>query len=131
MPAESPRDMTKFSRLIPLLALAAAVVLVLAGIGLSIWFQRSNAAQQVDEVTAQARIVAATVTAALTFDDQNAAQEYVNALRTNPAIEAAAIYDGSGARFAGYSRSEDAQLPATAPTIGHSAEDNRLVVAVP
>ena len=50
----------------------------------------------------QARVLASTVTAALSFNDRQAAQEYVNAIRANPQIEAAAIYDSGGKLFAGY-----------------------------
>ena len=51
------------------------------------------------ETTAQAQILAATVTAALAFNDAKAAHEYVGALASNPDVEAAAVYDAAGARL--------------------------------
>ncbi len=80
-------------------ALLAAAILLFAGIGLAAFIDRVTVRARVAEVTAQARILAATATAALAFNDRQAASEYVGALGANPEIEAAAIYDGSGARF--------------------------------
>jgi signal transduction histidine kinase len=110
------------------IALVAAVVLLLAGVGMSIWFEASYEAQKADEIGAQAHILAATVTAALTFNDRQAAQEYVNALRVNPDIEIAAIYDHGGALFAGYSAVPDEAPPQRAPPGGTRFKGGRLTI---
>ncbi len=41
-------------------------------------------AQQLKDVSEQARILAASVTAAIAFDDRSAAQEYIGALAVKP-----------------------------------------------
>jgi signal transduction histidine kinase len=102
-------------------AVVAAVVLVLAGIGLSVTFERWYEERKAEELAAQARILAATSTAALTFNDRNAATEYVNALAANEEIETAAIYDAKGILFAGFARASDQgtakKPPATKPQL--------------
>lgn len=98
------------------LAVAAAIVLVLAGVGLSVFFERSYEERKIEEARAQARILAATSTAALTFNDRKAAAEYVGALAANPEIKTAAIYDANGALFAGFVRAADQGPPQRVPT---------------
>lgn len=110
-------------------ALVAAVVLVLAGIGLSLWFERTYEQQKSEEIGAQARILAATSTAALTFNDRQAAREYVNALAANPDVETAAIYDTHGALFAGFSRMRGKGPQQEAPTTRPLAASGRWVTA--
>ena len=110
-------------------ALVAAVVLVLAGIGLSLWFERTYEQQKSEEIGAQARILAATSTAALTFNDRQAAREYVNALAANPDVETAAIYDTHGALFAGFSRMRGKGPQQEAPTTQPLAASGRWVTA--
>jgi len=61
------------------------------------------------DLAALADVVGQTSTAALTFRDQLAAQEVLNALRTEPPIVAACLYDAAGARFAQYQRQPGAQ----------------------
>ena len=47
-------------------------------------------------MTEQAEILAASVTAAVSFDDADAAQEYVDALEANPELRAAGVDDAQG-----------------------------------
>jgi len=55
-------------------------------------------------VREQAQILAASAAAAILFDDHKAAQEYVDALRVNPELQAAAVYGGDGRLMAGFAR---------------------------
>jgi signal transduction histidine kinase len=52
-------------------------------------------------------------TAALDFGDRRAAQEYVDAMRANPRISAAALYDVAGKLFVSYAQMGTTSLPAT------------------
>src|ERR1700722_15502525 len=104
--------MSGYQRRMPLLALSVAVALVIAGVVMAVYIDRFNTRQQIDENTVQARILASTVTAALWFGDQAAAQEYVNAMRTNPEIQVAAVYDQQGHLFVSDSRVADHPAPA-------------------
>lgn len=94
-------------------ALVAAVVLLSAGVLIAVYEEQLYSAQQVRSVQEQAQILAASVTAAIVFDDRRAAQEYVDALTANPELQAAGVYDGGGHRLAGFDRSGK-PLPAAA-----------------
>ena len=67
------------------------------------WEQRQNA-DQVRQVTVQARILAGSVAGALAFDDYQTASEYLMALRVNENIEAAGLYDAGGHLVAGFAK---------------------------
>ncbi len=66
------------------------------------------------------------MTAAVDFGDKVAAQESVDALRVNPQVLAAGVYDSWDRRFAGYARAQ-MLLPAQLPRI--KAQDKSLVQA--
>jgi signal transduction histidine kinase len=104
--------MSDFWKLTPIIAVTTVVALLVASVLLGVYSERAYQAEKIDEVTAQARILASTVTAALTFNDRAAAQEYVNALGANPEVQAAGVYDANGALFAGYVRSTAKPPPA-------------------
>ena len=80
--------MWKFRKLTPAIVLVAVVAILAAAVIVAVYGERSYTEQKVTEVSVQARILASTVTAALTFDDRRAAQEYVNALEASRAYEA-------------------------------------------
>src|SRR5262249_39775253 len=69
--------------------------------------------QKAREIGVQAQIIAASVAPALMFDNAAAAQEYLQALSADPAVEATALYDANGARVAAYGRAGEALAPAT------------------
>jgi signal transduction histidine kinase len=87
-------------RLTPAAVLVAALMLILAAIGVSLYEKEVYRAQKLQDLRVQAQIVAATVAPAVVFNDDEAAQEYLNALTLNPGITAAAVYDPSGALIA-------------------------------
>jgi len=101
---------SKLAQVAPFLAV---LVLLGAGIALSLFTDRAEEARRIDAVSAQAQILAATATAALAFNDRHAAQEYVDAMQANPRISAAGLYDVSGKLFASYGQHGVASLPAT------------------
>ncbi len=117
--------------LTPAKALVIAAIVLVTGITIAYFGERSYRAQKVTETTVQARILASTVAAALVFKDRNTGQEYVNALQANPEVQAAAIYNADGSLFVGYSRSATAALPDIAPSVGVTAGDGHLIVAIP
>jgi len=104
-----PRDALADRRLVNV-ARAAALALLAIGMlmaGRAELIYRDQAARQ---VAVQADILAASVSAALTFDDVSAMREYVNALRVNGAVAKAAVYDVSGKAVVVFHRA-----PAVAP----------------
>src|SRR4051812_22212098 len=86
------------------LALLAVAVLLVGGVILATANERAYRADRARETRVQADILAASVTAALAFEDRRAAQDYINALSVNPQLQSAAIYDLLGRPFASFSR---------------------------
>ena len=98
-------------RIASFVALFGAMLLLGFGTGLSFDIDHTEEARRLDNLAAQARILAATETAALAFNDRQAAQEYLIALHANPAILAAGLYTPSGALFVSYPDKPPASLP--------------------
>lgn len=112
-------------------ALVAALLLLAAGIMMAAYEERLYSNQQIKDVREQAQILAASVSAAILFDDRGVAQEYVMALQANPELEAAAVYDQKGTVMAHFTR-EGARLPQgrVAPGTSFVGEHVNVAVAV-
>lgn len=110
-------------------ALAAAAVLLAAGVLMAVYQERLYSAQQAKSIREQAQVLAASVTAAVVFNDQKAAQEYVDALRVNPELQAAAVYGGDGRPIAGFAHAT--RLPAMMKQASVAAGEGYIDVAVP
>jgi signal transduction histidine kinase/CheY-like chemotaxis protein len=128
-PTENATGMSRFWKLFPTIALAVAIGILIAGVVMAVYSERSYKEQQIRDISVQAQILASTVTAALVFDDQTAAEEYVNALRANPEILSAAVYNSRGALVASYSRAEP--VPQRVKIQPPYFVKDRLVVIVP
>jgi len=116
--------------LFPMIALASVVVLLVAGVLMAAFNERLYAQQKVREAAVQASILADTVTAALVFDDDVAAQEAVDALKANPEVSAVGVYDVDGRLVAQLRRDGDG-LP-TAPRLqAPSFQRGRLLLTAP
>jgi len=113
------------------LAVIAAFALVLAGLLVAAYNENAFKAQATREAQVQADILAASVTAALAFDDEGAAQEYLDALRANPEVEAAGLYDATGALLAGYRRTPGQVLPVRQARPRSAYAEGHIVVAAP
>jgi signal transduction histidine kinase len=118
-------------RLSPSLALTSAVVLILIGVLMTLYQEQLYRDQASRQVTVQAEILAASVTAALVFDDPGTAQSYVDALAVNPEMEAAAVYNSAGQRLAGFDRPGAAPLPAAVQPGRAFFRGDRLLVVRP
>ncbi len=121
----------RFGNLTPAAAVVAAAVLVLAGVAMLLWFERTYEADKTEEISAQARVLAATVTAALTFNDRKAAQEYVDAFAANPQVLVAAVYDAKGVLLAGYSPVAGLMFARNVPVSAPRFKNGKLRVTVP
>lgn len=126
-----PRDAgaTETGRTARLVTLMGVLILLAAGIGMAYYADRLSEEQRFARLSAQARILAATTTAALDFGDRTAALEYLDALRTDSEIVAAAIYDQAGARFATYPQEDVSTLPATG-SAGDAGGTSRYLIRV-
>jgi signal transduction histidine kinase/CheY-like chemotaxis protein len=118
------------TNVMPFVAAGGVLLLVLAGAVMIMYNEQAYKEAKTQQVQAQSRILASTVSAALAFDDRKAAQEYVNALAVDPQTQVAAVYDARGTLFAGYSRSPGRQAP-TAIRDGTPVDSDQLVVTVP
>ncbi|MEI9891332.1 MAG: CHASE sensor domain-containing protein [Caulobacteraceae bacterium] len=88
-------------------------------------------AQAGREAQVQADILAASLTAALAFDDAAVEQQYLGAFAANPEVEAAGLYGASGNLLSGYRRDPSQAVPARAPAQAPAAGDGQIVVTAP
>ncbi|MDQ0466762.1 PAS domain S-box-containing protein [Caulobacter ginsengisoli] len=95
----------------PGLVIAMAVGLLLAGLSMAIYNEYLTSGQKLRALTVQAEILSGSVSAALAFDDREAAREYVSALSANRDVEAVGVYDLQGRLVAGFAKG-GSRLPA-------------------
>lgn len=115
----------------PALALLGAVVVSVLGILGSLYEDQLYQSQKIREVTVQARILAESVSAALSFDDNQAAQQYINALKVNPELDIVAVYDQHRNVVAQFTRNgASLKLPENTP-LDPQIVGNHIIVAVP
>jgi signal transduction histidine kinase/ActR/RegA family two-component response regulator len=116
--------------LVSLLTCAAALILSCGALAL---YTRGEAHRVLArDMTALCDVLATNTRAALAFDDDTAAGETLRALRSEPNVTSACIYDGDGSLFAQYAREEDPDpCPEIPETEGYRFESERLLVLRP
>jgi signal transduction histidine kinase/CheY-like chemotaxis protein len=82
--------------------LASAAALLIVGVLMTLYNEGTYQAQKATDAQVAARILAHTASGALSFSDTNLMQEYVSALRSNPEIEAAGLFDRDGHLLASF-----------------------------
>ena len=115
----------------PAIAMSTAILVLIAGLAIAYSGAQSNSQRQIDRATVQSQILASTVTAALAFNDRMAAEEYVSALRSDPEILNAAVYDAGGRKFADFSRLKELPVPERLAVSGTKIESNRVTIVTP
>jgi signal transduction histidine kinase len=114
----------------PVMSLVAAGLLLFAG-ALAAGYQYHSAhTEHRRQLTVQAKILAASVTAAIAFNDRATAQEYVNALMLDPRLDAAAVYNEAHRQVAGFQRPGSEPIADSLANGGRLPHDH-MVVAVP
>ncbi|MGP1678858.1 MAG: methyl-accepting chemotaxis protein, partial [Burkholderiales bacterium] len=111
--------------------LTSAIALLLAGAVIIAYDNYAYRTQKTREISAQAGVLAASVTAALEFNDPKAALDYLNPLAANHEITAAAVYASNGSLFASYSRSGSKPPPSSTEPQGQRFEENEFIVFWP
>ncbi|MGC3958923.1 MAG: response regulator [Verrucomicrobiota bacterium] len=111
------------SKLTIIVMVTTCAALLLAVVSLGIFEALSVRAQLRTDAITMARIVADKSTAALSFEDGNAAKEVLEALRTDPHVGSATIYNIAGEQLASFQRS-DWQ---TSPNIASATEYSRYI----
>ncbi len=124
-------DMRIRAKLTLLALLTSAIALLLAGVVIIAYDNYSYRMQKTGEISAQAEILAASMTASLEFNDPKAAQEYLNSLEANREITAAGVYALNGKLFASFFRSGTPPPPVSAEPEVQRFEGNEFVVFRP
>lgn len=101
----TPKSASREERRLLIAAFVGVTLLILIGLGLAAQNERVYRARAIGQTAVQAKILAGSAPAALSFGDTAALQEYVDALAANPEIGAAGVYDQSGALAAAFRRS--------------------------
>ena len=120
-----------FDRRLVSIAWVSAVAVLTIGVLLGARTELAYRAQAARQVEVQADILAASVSAALVFEDAAAMRQYVEALRVNPAVAAAAVYDAAGRLVAQYHRPDAHPPPARVTATRTVWLARRLKVARP
>ena len=114
----------------PVAIFAAAILIVLIGIGVIVQTDNSYRDARREFAASMARVLAAPAAAAVDFNDPVAAQEAVNSLRVITTLRSAAVYGRDGHLVAGYDRSGEA-VPALEQAIPPLANSDLLRVSAP
>ena len=104
-------DLSIRAKLRGVVALTAVAALFLSGLAIVVHDTVAFRRQKLDDLTTQARILGSISSAALSFDDPKAAQEYLATLAARPDIREAVLYDAKGRPFAAYGLESPAQPP--------------------
>jgi PAS domain S-box-containing protein len=108
--------------------LASVVVLFAATAAFVAYEAFSFRGQLVRNLSTLAAVIADNSTAPLAFNNKAVAEEILAALRAEPGIEAAILFDGTGAPFASYPKElPRSLLPLTIRAEGHEFKDGALV----
>jgi signal transduction histidine kinase len=118
-------------RVLPVIALIAAALIVIAGGAIALYEDNTYRTEKAEEIRIQGEILSSSVEAALVFNDNSAAQDYVNAMRANPELEAVGVYTRSGTRFAAFVRANAAKLPASVTPASAYFAENRIFIVLP
>jgi len=111
-------------------AVGLSVALVVVSLVLGFYADAASRAQAIRQGSVQAEILASSLAAPLAFDDHGAVEDYLNALRANPAIEAAAAYGQSGRLTVGFRRAGGAP-PSTIQLGPPRLLDGELILTAP
>src|SRR5579872_1826277 len=125
------RDRPIGQKLVIIIMFTTAVALLLAGSGLlvadSLLFRQSIRR----DLAALSEIVADNSSAALAFDDQEAATQTLNSLRARPHVAGACVYRLNGSVLAGYARDRVFACPPIQETPGVRASGPDELVSQP
>ncbi len=115
-------------KLVVITMATSLVALVLASTGFVLYDLIAFRQAMTDDLKTTARIIGLNSTAALSFDDEKAAKEVLEALRAKSEIVAAALYKKDGRLFTSYVRGKgNVDLPSRPEPEGFAFRQNALV----
>jgi len=114
------RDMSIGRKLTAIIVLTSAVTLLMACVAIGVYDILSFRRNMTIDLATLAEVVARNSTAALTFHDAKAAEDVLAALKAEPHVTAACIYDDEGKSFAKYvrDRASSASVPVSPQATG-------------
>jgi len=126
------RDLPLRRKLVAVITTTSAVALLVAsGALIALDAQRFRDDMR-EDLQAVGRILGDNTTAALSFSDNDSAEELLGALAAKPQIASAAVYDKDGHLFAAYSRDDSVDSPPASPgPIQVRSTSNSLEVVEP
>jgi signal transduction histidine kinase/CheY-like chemotaxis protein len=125
------RNLTLRRKLITIGIAASATALLITSIVFLIATYLAVQRSVLDDVVAQAAIVADNSTAALAFNDQRAASETLRAMRAKPNIDVACLYDANGDLFTFFAAAETERCPAMPPAAGRLLMATAVTITQP
>ncbi len=128
----APRQTSIQKRVRAVILLASVIVLFVTAAAFVIYEVISFRTHLVRNLSTLAGVIADNSVAPLAFDNKAIAEEILAALRAEPDIEAAVLFDSEGDIFATYPKALAASLlPRTMDTKGHQFRDGGLVLFEP
>src|SRR5438270_8058331 len=125
------RDLSIRSKLMTGFMLTSLAALLLTVGGLT-WYDRATFRDEVlRDLDTLAGILGENASQSVAFNDRQQAQATLGALRAQPQITGAAIYDSKGALFATYARAKHGDKPAPLPRDGTWIDAQHIGVARP
>jgi len=120
-------DLKIRGKLISITLVTSVIGLLIAGMGLIIYDQKTSQQYMATELSVIAQIIADRSTAAMAFEDQNSAAENLAALKARKSIVSACIYDSLGGLFATYTNKKlDSPCPAKPSKQGSKFDSDYL-----
>jgi len=113
----------------PIAIFAGALLILLAGIGVSVQFNGAYNRARVEQTQGFADVLAASSAAAVDFQDTAAAQQAAEAYRVNKQIRLIGIFDRNGKAVAGYQRTGE-PVPSSIGAL-RPADDSEIRVVAP
>ncbi len=106
--------------------LTGFLALVIAGLAIVVYDTITYKQQKLTELNGQAEVLGAISSAALTFDDPKAAQEYLSTMKVRPGVLSAVLYDANGRVFAAYQRPGASAMAPAVEGEGYRFEGDEL-----
>ncbi|HEU4708208.1 MAG TPA: PAS domain S-box protein, partial [Methylophilaceae bacterium] len=103
------------TKIVIISVLTCLVALLLAGGVIAFYDNYLYQQRKLGEISAQAEIIASSMSASLEFHDAKAAHDYLRPLEANSQILVGAVYDEKGRLFASYSRDPEHKPPTVEP----------------
>jgi PAS domain S-box-containing protein len=119
-------------KVIAAIMFTSGIVLVLACLAFTFYEFFAFRRDITQNISTLSRVIASNCTGALAFQNENDAREVLSALKAEPHVTAAALYDGQGKLFARYPVSTPTNaFPSRLLGDGHRFEEDSLVIFEP